>query len=99
MGLVNPIDEAKSYPFMSVLPHKDFVIETMKQEITRKEDHLKNLLLNIDVDESSMTSEAAEEHSVLIQLRDSYMDRSIVLARKGTDQESSNSSFLLLFKP
>ena len=67
---------------LSMLPHNDFIIENIKQEITREEDHLRSLLLNIDLHESTMTPEAAEEHPVLTQLKDSYMDRAVALARK-----------------
>ena len=67
---------------LSMLPHNNFIIENIKQEITREEDHLRSLLLNIDLQENSMTPEAAEEHPVLTQLKESYMNRAMALARK-----------------
>ena len=37
-----------------MLPHNDFVVENIKQDIIREEDNLRSLLLNIELHENSM---------------------------------------------
>ena len=67
---------------LSMLPHNDFVVENIKQDIIREEDNLRSLLLNIELHENSMDPDAADDHPVLTQLKNSYMDRAVQLARK-----------------
>ena len=67
---------------LSMLPHNDFVVENIKQDIIREEDNLRSLLLNIDLHENSMDPDAVDDHPVLTQLKNSYMDRAVALARK-----------------
>ena len=65
-----------------MLPHNEFVVASLKQDITREEDHLKTLLLNIDLHERAMSPEEAEDNPTLTELKQSYMNKAVELERK-----------------
>ena len=67
---------------LSMLPHNEFVIDNLKQEITREEEQLNNQLINIDLHEASMTEEQAENNPLLQRLKDAYITGAEKLAYK-----------------
>ena len=74
--------ETKKVTNLSMLPHNEFVVASLKQDITRDDDHLKTLLLNIDLHERAMSPEEAEDNPTLTELKQSYMDKEVELERK-----------------
>jgi hypothetical protein len=65
-----------------MLPYREYIIDNLKQELTREEEFLKSQLLNIHLHEASMTEEQAENHPLLQELRGSYIVRAEKLVQK-----------------
>ena len=55
--------------------NNEFVVYSVKQDISREQDYLRTLLLTI---ESSVTANEAEDQRALPELKNSYKDRAAV---------------------